>query len=524
VTLRLAVPGIFLAGLLLLPFLSKPYTIDDPLFLREAAHALADPLHPADFEQVWNAGDRQKLSQFLLGGTLPAYVLAPVAALGGREWIAHLYQFLLLCGFLIASVSVARRLGCDRRQANTVGLLVASNPVTLAMAATCMPDVMAMMFGMAGMDRLLLFREQRRWVTGLASALLLAAAILCRACTAPLLLVAAILLWPPAWKVVWPLIVAVIVAILFVSLNRGPAAHATVGAAFQSLTSLRNVPRNLVAFLCYQALTGPLLAYALLSRGAKFAGIVATLVLLGVALSTIAASANLVLYAVPAVLGICFLLAVVVIATSWCSLHLGDESLCPPLLVWLASGMIALPYVHMAAKYLLPGVPAAALLIVMHADRIRQPRYPLIVALLVALGWISGALIVVGDTTLASSQREAVDRLIAPRIRRGLKVWAGGQWAFLAYAEDAGARALANTPPLPEPGDTIVVSRLDYYGMLDRLPFRRELLNTQPDRRCGVFVLNRRLSAGFYSIRFGYLPFAIGCAEVNAYDIYRVLP
>jgi hypothetical protein len=538
VTLRLAVPGIFLAGLLLLPFLNKPYTIDDPLFMREAAHALVDPLHPADFEQVWNAGDRQKLSQFLLGGTLPAYILAPVAALGGREWIAHLYQFLLLCGFLIASVSVARRLGCDRRQANTVGLLIASNPVTLAMAATCMPDVMAMMFGMAGLDRVLLFRDERRWVPGLASALLFAAAILCRASTVPLLLVAVLLLWPPAWKVVWPLIVAVIVATLFVSLNRGPAADATVGAAFQSLTSLRNVPRNLVAFLCYQALTGPLLAYSLLSRGARFAGIIATLMLLGVALSTVAASANLVLYAIPAALGICFLMAVVVIASGtghrllWpvnlprlgVPLRLCDESLCPPLLVWLASGMIALPYVHMAAKYLLPGVPAAALLIVTHAARVRQPRYPLIVALLVALGWISGALIIVGDTTLASSQREAVDRLIAPRIRRGLKVWAAGQWAFLAYAEDAGARALANTPPLPQPGDTIVVSRLDYYGMLDRLPFRRELLNTQTDHRCGVFVLNRRLSAGFYSIRFGYLPFAIGCAEVNAYDIYRVLP
>ncbi len=34
----------------------------------------------------------------------------PVAALGGREWIAHLYQFLLLCGFLVAGVSVAQRL------------------------------------------------------------------------------------------------------------------------------------------------------------------------------------------------------------------------------------------------------------------------------------------------------------------------------------------------------------------------------------------------------------------------------
>jgi hypothetical protein len=385
-----------------------------------------------------------------------------------------------------------------------------------------MPDVMAMMFGMAGLDRVLLFRDQRRWGAGLAAGLLLAAAILCRASTAPLLLVAVLFLWPPTWKVVWPVIVAVIVAAVF--------ANATVGEAFQSLTSLRNVPRNLVAFLCYQALTGPLLAYALLCRGAKFAGVVVAVVLLGVALSTVAASANLVLYAVPAALGICFILAVVAIASSFSPrlslrpLRLRGESFCPPLLIWLASGMVALPYVYMAAKYLLPGVPAAALLIVMHAARVRQPRYPLTVALLVALGWISGALIVVGDIALASSQRDAVNRLITPRIRRGLKVWAGGQWAFLAYAEQAGARALGNTPPLPEPGDTIVVSRLDYYGMLDRLPFRRELLNTQTDRRCGVFVLNRGLNAGFFSNRFGYLPCAIGCAEVNAYDLYRVMP
>ncbi len=526
-TLRLAAPAILVASLLLLPFLNKPFTIDDPLFLREAKHALVDPLHPADFEQVWNAGDRLKLSQYLLGGTLPAYVLSPVAALGGREWMAHLYQLLLLCGFLIASVSVALRLGCDRRQANTVGLLIASNPVTLAMAATCMPDVMAATFGMAGMDRLLLFREERRWGAGLASGLLLAAAVLCRASTAPLLLVAALLLMPVTAKQaaerLWPLGIAAAVVAVFVSLNRGPAAGATVGAAFQMLTSLRNVPRNLVAFLCYQALTGPLLVYALLSSGRKFACGVAGLVALGVALSLIAGSPNLLLYAVPTALGVCFLLACVTVVrrASACQRPLAGAL---PLLVWLGSGMIALPYVYMGAKYLLPGVPAAALLIVRHAARTRHPRYPLTLALLVALGWISGALIVVGDTTLASSQREAVDRLVAPRIRRGLQVWAGGQWAFLAYAEDAGAKALGNTPPLPEPGDTIVVSRLDYYGMLDRLPIRRELLFTQPDRRCGVFVLNRRFRAGFYSNRFGYLPFAIGCGEINAYDLYRVLP
>ena len=237
VTLRLAAPGIFVAGLLLLPFLNKPFTIDDPLFLREATHALVDPLHPADFEQVWNAGDRQKLSQFLLGGTLPAYVLAPVAALGGREWIAHLYQFLLLCGFLVASVSVARRLGCDLRQANTVGLLVASNPVTLAMAATCMPDVMAMMFGMAGMDRVLLFREAASLGCGAGGGLAAgrrrplprqhrAAAV---GGGAPALAANV----EARLSRLWPLAIAAVAAV-FVSLNRGPARQRYSGCGVSS--------------------------------------------------------------------------------------------------------------------------------------------------------------------------------------------------------------------------------------------------------------------------------------------------
>ena len=519
-TLRLAAPAMFLAGLLLLPFLNKPFTIDDALFLREARHALVDPVHPADFEQVWNSGERQKLSQYLLGGTLPAYVLAPVAALGGCEWIAHLYQFLLLLGFLAASVSVARRLGCGPRQANTVGLLVASNPVTLAMAATCMPDIMAMMFGMWGMDRVLVFDAQRRLPAGLAGGVLLAAAVLCRASTAPLLIVAALLLWPAGWRsapaYLWPLALATALVALGLAWNRGPAANATAAGAFQALTAMRNVPRNLIAFLCYQALTGPVLAYALLSRGRGFAAIVAALVGAGVALSMLSASSNFSLYAVPAALAVCFAVA--------CAVLTRHFPRAPVLLVWLGSGLVALPYVHMAAKYLLPGVPAAALLIVIHAAPENQQRYPLTVAILVALGWISGALIVFGDTALATSQRDAVNRIVTPRLRRGTHVWAAGQWAFLAYAEDAGARALANTPPLPEPGDDIVVSRLDYYGMLHRLPIHKELLNTLSDQRCGVFVMNRRFRAGFYSIRFGYLPFALGCGELNAYDVYRVLP
>jgi hypothetical protein len=512
VTFRLALPAVVLATLLL-PFLDRPFTIDDPLFIRAAGHALVDPLHPGDFEQVWNSGDRQMLSQYWLGGTLPAYLLTPVAALGSREWVAHLYQWLWLCALLVGSVSVARRMGCDKRQANIVGLLVGSNPVTLAMAATSMPDVMAAALAVWGVDRALAFREERRTGAGVAAGALLAAAVLCRGNAVVVLIVAALLLLPNGWKRLvgwwWPIALAAAIAGTWLSLQHSPA------TAFNALVGVRNAPRNLIGFLAFQALTGPLLAYWLLSAGWKRAAMVGAVIATGIGLSFVP-SANLSTYAIPAALGACFVGA--------CVFLVRDLRHAAPLVVWLFAGLAALPYVYMSAKYLLPGVPAAALLIVLHGGRAQQPRYPLTIALLIALGWISGMLIIIGDTALANSQRRAVDQLIAPAVRRGRTVWAGGQWAFLHYAQLAGAKALGNTPPLPQPGDTIVISRLDYYGRLNDLPFQRDLVSTSIDERCGVFVLNRRLAAGFFSNRFGFLPFAVGCAEVNRYDIYRVAP
>jgi hypothetical protein len=224
--------------------------------------------------------------------------------------------------------------------------------------------------------------------------------------------------------------------------------------------------------------------------------------------------ANFQMYAIPAALGICVLAACVLLAR--------DLPNVVPLLVWLCAGLAAIAYVQMAAKYLLPGIPAAALLIVLHGARVRHPRYPLTIALLIALGWISGAMIIVGDTTLANSQQRVVQERIIPALKRGRKVWAGGQWAFLHYAQRAGAEPLGNTPPLPQPGDLVVISRLDYFGRFADMPFQRDLVSTVIDQRCGVFVLNRKLSAGFYSTRYGFLPFSIGCAELNRYDFYRV--
>src|SRR5262249_47290933 len=157
-------------------------------------------------------------------------------------------------------------------------------------------------------------------------------------------------------------------------LQHGPA------TALQTLTALRNIPRNLIGFLAFQALTGPLLLYSLLAAGWRWVAVAATLIAVGIGLSFVPSS-NLATYAIPAALGVCFIAV-------WLLIVRGLRY-AGPLLVWLCAGLAALSYVYMSAKYLLPGVPAAALLIVLHSARARQPRYPLIIALLIAAGWIA---------------------------------------------------------------------------------------------------------------------------------------
>src|SRR5262252_6113878 len=99
--LRLAVPGILLAVVCLVPFLNKAFTIDDPLFLLEARQILKAPLEPWSFPACW-MGDETCLEQ--AGGLganaregLIGYVLVPVVLANGAEWLAHLLQIVLAC-------------------------------------------------------------------------------------------------------------------------------------------------------------------------------------------------------------------------------------------------------------------------------------------------------------------------------------------------------------------------------------------------------------------------------------------
>ncbi|HJV37138.1 hypothetical protein, partial [Geomonas sp.] len=104
-----AFPALLLAAILLFPFLGKAFTIDDPLFLCQARHALVDPLHPTAFMMAW-ADTSERVSQLVPSGPVMAWLLIPAIMAGGAEWVAHATQLVMLWIAILATVSLARRL------------------------------------------------------------------------------------------------------------------------------------------------------------------------------------------------------------------------------------------------------------------------------------------------------------------------------------------------------------------------------------------------------------------------------
>ncbi len=69
--LACAWPALLLATVCLLPFLNKPFLIDDPWFLTIAKQVVKHPEHPMDFEICWNDGHEcRNANQFASGNAL----------------------------------------------------------------------------------------------------------------------------------------------------------------------------------------------------------------------------------------------------------------------------------------------------------------------------------------------------------------------------------------------------------------------------------------------------------------------
>jgi hypothetical protein len=281
---------------------------------------------------------------------------------------------------------------------------------------------------------------------------------------------------------------------------------------FFGIARLRMLFNNGVAFLAHWTLAIPfavpwlvLRAGALSNRVIAAGLVVAGVLSLRAGWAAIAAGASLIVL-------------LDIIADAWAR----RDRVQVALWLWLWIAVPVVIYVHLPSKYLLPSMPAAALLLVRLVPVPLEGRARWLIPAALGASAILSVLILAGIRDLASIQRQAVADLIVPRIQQGRRVLFAGHWGFQWYAERAGAAPATLAPETPAPGDSIVASFIDRTIFLRKWSARR-LIETKiyPGNGIGV-VMDSEAGAGFFSNPWGYLPWARGSGRANLYEVWEV--
>ena len=132
-----------LTVLALLPFIQKPFHMDDTVFVRVAQQILVDPLAPYDFDYNWTGGPLSmwKITQH---PPLHSYLLAGVISMAGtRESALHGFQLGLAAGCAALTYWLACRF-CQHPRLAT--LLSLATPAFFVSATNLMADVTMLFF------------------------------------------------------------------------------------------------------------------------------------------------------------------------------------------------------------------------------------------------------------------------------------------------------------------------------------------------------------------------------------------
>jgi hypothetical protein len=190
------------------------------------------------------------------------------------------------------------------------------------------------------------------------------------------------------------------------------------------------------------------------------------------------------------------------------------------LALWLLPALAPVIYLQLPAKYIVPLVPAAAILVARLLQKSGTRMQVWLPRCAVVAGLVVSVLVLTGTRALAQVQREAVRQLIVPRIEAGERVWFAGHWGYHWYAEAAGAKPAVWQGHVPQPGDTIVVSLIDLPEFPKHWTAKRVVDRTVFSIRGPVMDI--AAGAGYFSNAFGYLPWVPRASEASVFEVWKV--
>jgi hypothetical protein len=515
-------PALLLAAVCLLPYLNKPFLIDDGFFLTMARQIIKHPMHPMDFDFCWNTIEGCTKAYLLTpGNALMGYVLVPTVLSGAQEWMAHLTQLVLVWIAVVAMTSLIFRFGWHGRHATAGALLLVAIPPFLPMASTAMPDILATAVALVAMERLAAWKAEQKWRQGAAAAIALGLAGYARSHLALLLPLAAFFLleninpreilgqirrkfwlWTPVFAGCGVLL-AIIFAVREHNLAISPP-PVTMGR--------QHILGNLFAYLLYFAFPLPLAACWVANRlkGGRLRIIFI--------LSAVAVTPLLLRWELSSVLFLAVFGLGVLADLFFQALKLREHTGLF-LVLWILIPLPIVYYSHLPIKYLLPCIPAVILLCFRMLDGVsvqfaRAAAFVLIVA---STGY--SLLILHSDAEFADFGRDALYRLIRPHAAAGERVWYPGQSYW--YAPLAGATLTFPGGPQPKPGDLLV---LDVFAEGDHSPLARFPHRTLVEVIFHKYRFGRTMGAGkgLYSNGFGYWLWGFGESDKDRFELWRI--
>jgi 4-amino-4-deoxy-L-arabinose transferase-like glycosyltransferase len=125
---------------LLLPFINKPFNVDDPFYLKVAQQIIKDPLHPYSFAINWSGELRDvwQKREATFPPLVPFYIAAIVKFFGEKEWVLHLFFLVFPFTAAVAMYSLSKRFV---RSPLLAALLLIATPSFLVSATSIMLDI-----------------------------------------------------------------------------------------------------------------------------------------------------------------------------------------------------------------------------------------------------------------------------------------------------------------------------------------------------------------------------------------------
>jgi len=530
--------------LCLLPFCGRAFHIDDSLFLWCGQQIVRHPFNPFGF-QIHSNGHLGPMWAITKNPPLACYYLAIIGkAAGFSERALHLGFLLPAVAMVLGTYRLAQRFTRSPLIAAAATLLT---PGVLVSASSVMCDtlmlafwVWAAIFWLEGLDA-----HRRSYL--LASAVLLSASALSKyfgICLVPLLLVYSLVKYRRlgAWAGFFVLPLAVMAGYelwtraLYGQGMFGTAAEYAPLNVLHAGSHVLFYPVECASFIGGCALPALVLAPLVWSRKS----IVTTLLLEGVALTAglyllrphLQASANGMLIAQQwNTVGLEFAIyvaggiSVLALAATDLWQHRDPNSLL--LALWVFGTFLFTAFVNWTinARSVLPLIPAVGILLARRIDGMQmtpgRARATIAAGLLLSGGFAFWTAL--ADANLANNGKAAAERLVMQTRNAAGAVWFQGRCDFQYYMEERGQHAFDFDTTTLRPGDILIVPMGEFTGVRPPPPpFVSSVDTLEMPLQHSVTTFTAAMGAGFYSSRYGPLPFAVGKVPPERFAVYHM--